>query len=146
MEVTKQNIQDIDSAISILNQRKSKLVLEKKELELKNSTLKNQVRSGGRMHDVKYKRVCDEQNSIKIKIFSIEREMADLSIEMMKKQSFRDQLKAEFKHDEPIDIKKKLVHLRDEYINFAADKSRVSSMRVMGAEFAEKLETLIKSI
>ena len=144
MQVTEQQIIDLESSISTLSQQKGKLIYDKKELELKNSELKSQVRTGGRMHDVKYKRICDEQNLLRSDILKLERSISDLSNEIMKKSDLKNQLTAEFKKQQKSDLKSKLIEIRDFYINFASDKTRVASMRAMSAEFAEKVEVLIK--
>ncbi len=146
MEITEQNIIDVELAINTLVQQKEKLVYDKREIELKNSVLNSKVRTGGKMHDVKYKQICDEQNKLKKDSLKLERAMSEISIEIMKKNTFKDQLKLEFKKQQKIDMKQKLTEMRDYYINFASDKTRVSSMRAMGAEFAEKVEVLIKSL
>ena len=146
MEITEQTILDVEVSINTLIQQKEKLVFDKKEIELKNAVLNNQVRSGGRMHDVKYKQLCEQQSKLKKDALKIERAISELSIEIMKKSTFKDQLRAEFKKQQKIDVRQKLTEMRDYYINFASDKTRVASMRAMGAEFAEKVEVLIKSL
>ena len=146
MEITEQNIIDVEIAINTLIQQKEKLVYDKREIELKNSVLNTQVRTGGKMRDVKYKQICDEQNKLRKDSLKLERAMSELSIEIMKKSTLKEQLKMEFKKQQKIDMKQKLTEMRDYYINFASDKTRVASMRAMGAEFAEKVEVLIKSL
>lgn len=146
MALTENTIIDLDVAISILDQQKTKLVLDKKVLELKNSDLNNKIRTSGRMPDFKYKNICDEQSRIKKDILSIERAMSDISVEISKKSSLRDQLRLELKGLKRFDVKSQLVQLRDKYIAFASDKTRVSSMRAMSAEFAENIEYIIKSL
>ncbi len=144
MEITEQSILDMELAINILIQQKEKLLFDKKEAELNISVLNNKVRSGGKIPDIKYKRICEDQNNYKKNVLKLERSMSDLSMEIMKKSTLREQLKAELKKKKNIDTKEKLVEMRDCYINFASDRTRVASMRAMGAEFAEKLESLIK--
>lgn len=39
-----------------------------------------------------------------------------------------------------------LAHLRDEYANFSADKTRVASMRAMAAQFALELTPIIRGL
>ncbi len=144
MEITEQSILDMELAINILVEQKGKLNFDKREVELKNSLLNNQIRASGKMPDIKYKKICEEQNKLKKSQLQIERAMGDLSTEIMKKSTLKEQLKSELKKKKNIDTKEKLVEMRDYYINFASDKTRVASMRAMGAEFAEKLESLIK--
>ena len=146
MKVTEQNIIDLEQSISVLNRQKEKLVFDKKEAELQNSFLNNKVRSGGRLHDVKYKNICEQQNKIKGSVLKIERAIGEVNTEITKKSNLIQQLRFEFKKQKNIDTKEQLTIMRDYYINFASDKTRVSSMRAMGAEFAEKIERIIKQL
>ena len=146
MVITEQNIIDVELAINNLVLQKEKLVFDKKDNELKNATLRNQVRSGGKIHDVKYKKICDQQIVLRKDTFAIEKAISELNIQIMNKSTFKDQLRMEFNKQKGVNIKQKLIDVRDHYINFASDKSRVASMRSMGAEFAEKVESLIKQL
>jgi hypothetical protein len=144
MDNLQQNIIDIEETINILIQQKEKLICDKREIELENSIINSQVRVGGRFKDVEYKKICNQQNKLRKNSFKLERSISDLSIEIMKKSTLKEKLKLEFNSQKKIDVKLKLTELRDYYINFASDKTRVSSMRAMSAEFAEKIEVLIK--
>lgn len=145
MNNLEQTIIDLEEAITTLNQQKDKLIFDKREIELENSILNTKVRTGGRMHEVKYKNICDQQTKLRKDSLKIEKAISEISIEINKKSTLKDKLKLEYKQQQKFDIKSKLVEMRDYYINFASDKSRVSSMRAMSAEFAEKIEKLIKS-
>jgi hypothetical protein len=41
-------------------------------------------------------------------------------------------------------IRKEIVYLCDKYLNFAEDQTRVNSMRIMAAQFANELTEIIK--
>ena len=146
MNITHSTLTDLEHSINQLIQQKEKLVFDKKEAELKHSTLKSKIRTGGKMHDSKYKQICDDQLKQRKKTLAIEQSISDLNIAIRAKSSLHNQLKLEFNAEQKVDVKQKLTELRNYYINFAADKSRVSSMRAMGAEFAEKIEVLIVSL
>lgn len=146
MKVSEQNILDLELSINTLIEQKGELSFQKKELEIKNSSLKNQIRTGGYMPDALYKSICDQQNRAKKDVLSVERAISELAIEIRNKSTLKDQLKIQLRQQNGVNIKESLTDLRDYYINFASDKSRVSSMRAMGAEFAEKLEVLIKEL
>lgn len=145
MTITEQNILDVELSINTLVGQKDLLVLTKKEYELEMSILKNKLRSGGRMNDSTYKSICDKQDKLKRNILSIERSMSELNTEILNKSGLKEKLRLEFKKTEGINIKSELIVMRDFYINFASDNSRVSSMRAMAAEFSKQLEVLIKS-
>lgn len=146
MIVTENNLLDIELSINRLVEQKELLVFQKREIELKNTVLNNQVRTGGRMHDVKYKQICDKQSALRKDILEVERAISGISMEIMKKGTLKEQLRIEFKKQQPSDMKAMLIELRDHYIQFASDKTRVASMRAMGAEFAGKVEQILKQL
>lgn len=148
MKITQQNVSDLERSISDLVQKKEALILSKKEIEMENSLLKSRVRVGGKMSQHKYNAIVDEQNQLKRNQLKIEKDLSELSINIMKKSVLLDEMKCELKIDtiKSSGIKSELISLKDYYINFAADRTRVSSMRATAAEFVEKLEIIIKKI
>lgn len=140
-------ILDLERAINELDSKRSDVVLLKKERENRLSEITNKIRSSnGRLATQEYYTLCRKQKTIKDEILSIEFELKKYTTEIRNKSTLREQLKSEFKFESSKDIKKELVKLKDEYINFSADGTRVSSMRTMAAQFAERLETLIKLV
>ena len=135
-----------------LLEKRAALILSKREHETKLVAVKNVVRSGGRLPSEKYKQCCDSQNTHARAIMHIENEMSKI------KTRLREIADIEFneknglvkdKQPEPESVPVKsivveLVSLRQAYQDFAADGTRVSSMRQMAAEFVVKLNPIIK--
>lgn len=144
--VTENNILDTELSINKLVSLKDKLAIDKREAELELSELKNKIRTGGRMHPFDYKVICDKQSVIKKRILSIEKSLADMSSQIQNKQGFKEELTLHHKQQSKSAIVNDLTVLRDFYMAFASDKTRVASMRAMSAEFAEKLEKVIKKL
>ena len=133
-----------------LLERRGKLVLDKRELENKLIAVKNIVRTGGRMANEKYKQCCDTQKKYSADILKIERELSDIKMKLRQISVYDVAEKKAGKPTEPQpsvprDFVVSLVDLRSEYQRFAADMTRVSSMRQMAAEFALKLNPIIKA-
>lgn len=146
MTNTRQSIIDIQVSINNLNQQKDKLIFDKREIELKHSSIKTEIRTSKRMPDHEYNKLCREQDSLRKDLMLLERAISEIAVEIMKKTTLQDQLKLDLKGQPNTDIKRDLIKTRDHYIGFASDKTRVASLRAMSAEFAEKLEVLIKSL
>jgi hypothetical protein len=138
-----------------LQKKKSALILSKREHETKLVAIKNVVRSGGKLPNEKYKQCCDAQNTHSRAILHIEKQLASVKLRL------REIADLEFKskngdgaanYNEPTavpnapvkSIVSELVALRQEYQAFAADGTRVSSMRQMAAEFVLKLNPVIR--
>lgn len=146
IEITAQHLLDIEASMNKLNAQKSKLSLDKKEIELKLSVVKNTIRSSGKLSQYEYNNLCKDQNKYKADIINIEKALAEIQLEIRKKSELKETLRLDKKQQNVKEIKTNLISLRDKYMNFASDKSRISSMRVMSSTFAEELENLIKQI
>jgi hypothetical protein len=132
-----------------LQRKRSILALSKREHETKLIAVKNVVRSGGRLSSDKYKQCCDSQNAHSRAIMQIERQLAPI------KDRLREIADAEFidrneiceqhANGEPLcTILEDVILLQQQYQSFAADGTRVASMRQMAAEFALKLNPIIQ--
>lgn len=122
------------------------LVNSKKDHEVKLVAIKNLVRSSGRMEHSKYKQCCDSQQRHLNAIRSIENELAKLKVRLREigVESFSETERANSRNGEEVMIVQELVALRSDYQAFAADSTRVSSMRTMAAEFVVRLSGVIR--
>ena len=146
MTFIQQNVHDLDIAISSLEQQRAAVVIKKKELEIAGATLKNQIRQNKKLPPLEYKAICKKQDQCRRDILATEIEMNKFQDQISKKISLREAIRHELRVEAYTDVPSKLTAIRDYYINFAADRTRVASMRAMAAEFAEKLEVIIKTI
>lgn len=126
------------------------LAVQKKDIESRLTVLKNKIRCEGNMPGEKYRQVCETQNSYSRSIVQIEKKMAPLRKRI---QELAHQEHAEYralngngqhKPEDQAPIVAALVALRQYYQDFAADGTRVSSMRTMAADFVLKLNPIIK--
>ena len=129
--------------INALHSQKSTLCQRKAEIQKELSALTAQVR-GKRVSPSHYDNVCREQEGLKTELAGIERQVIELASEIRELS-----IEANAPH-EGSDAKRGvipvLVELRDEYEAFAADATRVSSMRRMAAEFSMKLTRIIREL
>ena len=133
------------------------LSLQKREHEVKLSNLTQTVR-GKRLAPERYSQICEEQVRRKSAILALEKKMAPLrprvrALHEVAYQKHQAQLLAQPQvihssentnavHAAIADLKA----LSDYYQKFAADPTRVSSMRAMSAEFALKLAPVINRL
>jgi len=136
----------IDQSITDLNTRKSTLSTQKKRLELELSTLNNRVRASDRLPKDEYAAICRKQRECKDKIFSIDDQITQINNEISKKHNLGQEVRVEIKKNKSEEIKTRLVKLRDDYLQFSSDATRVSSMRVMASQVAEQIEAIIKTL
>lgn len=142
--VTDPDIQREQHAILDENRR---LSLSKKQCELKLFQLSSEVR-GKRVSQSRYQYICQEQQKTKQSIYEIEEQLAKNKVRLREIARNHDSEKMVFLSSagpggviRP--IIEELVAVRDWYQSFAADNTRVSSMRMMAAEFVSKMTPII---
>ena len=136
----------VDIEMEIINLKEQVLELHKQRLSVQTrlSSLNAEVR-GKRLHSVKYDSICKKQNKAKKELESIAEAQGKLKIELAKREMFKEELKNQDKKQsiEVEGVTLQLIELKRKYVSFAADRTRVSSMRAMAAKFVEELDELI---
>ena len=114
------------------------LYMMKRELDAELASMNARVRSSGRRglpHD-EYKRLCTKQTETKKRILSVERLALKVKAEL-RKASLPDSLGSGLQADPS--LVDSIKRIRDRYLAFSQDATRVSSMRIMASQFAEEL-------
>jgi hypothetical protein len=124
------------------------LKISKREHETKLVTIKNQIRGCGLLPPEKYRQCVASQVQHQTAILKIERLLQPLKkrLRELSSDDRSNQDNGSFSTP-PSDVKgivEDLVELRKDYQFFAADSTRISSMRQMAAEFVVKLNPIIK--
>lgn len=144
--MTDKNVFDLERSINNLDEEKRRLTDLKRKLETDLGSLKNQLRVNKNLPQKEYKSLCRKQEVLNSSVAKTQEEINCISIDIRKKITLKDEIKRELKMIDDSHIVIKLTELKNYYINFAADRSRISSMRAMSAEFAEKLGLIINKI
>lgn len=152
------NIQEIRAELLETRRAKGDIITQKNELQAKMTALNNEVRTGGRMPNRHYQQLCDEQTLVVRQIGEVERfigntnlkiqELSNLEHEKYKELKVSSATDEEPNQDSVIEVRllvRDLAALRQSYQDFAADSTRVSSMRQMAAEFVVKLNPIIRN-
>lgn len=155
-----EQINQLEERVAALVRERTEFIDIKKTAEVRLTTNKNLVRTSGKMPHLQYKQACDSQTHAVRDIRAAEVQLARLKGEIIAANHELDALKRQRKErisgkpaartsvEPTIDWKRdcveELVSIRQHYQEFAADGSRISSMRQMAAEFANKLNPIIK--
>lgn len=129
--------------VTELHRQKSAVCQRKAEIQAALAALTSEVR-GKHVAPRRYDAVCREQDALKSELAGIERQIIALAHEIRIAS-----LEANAPSDDTPTRKAAiptLVALRDEYEAFAADATRVSSMRRMASEFTMKLTRIIREL
>jgi uncharacterized protein YdaU (DUF1376 family) len=127
-----------------LHRQKAALCQRKAEIQTQLSALTAEVR-GKRVAPRRYEGVCREQEDLKSELAGIERQVIALTSEIRELSVEANAPDKDAPPNRKVIIPV-LVALRDEYEAFAADGTRVSSMRRMAAEFSMKLTRIIREM
>ncbi|WP_448104692.1 hypothetical protein [Pedobacter panaciterrae] len=134
---------DIQHSILDMQSKRSKLGIKKQQIQAKINEKKQMLQY------VKEGETYDELVAAKRELVAesheIDAQLSQLKQDIKKRQLLKDEVKAN-ETPNTLPVKSELTVQRDYYLKFAGDKTRVSSMRAMAAEFAESLTKIIKKI
>lgn len=133
---------DIQQSILELQGKRSKLGLRKQQIQSELNKIREMFKYVQQGHET-FNDLVDKKKGLIDEANSIELELADLKNQVKRRQALKDEV-TPIKQPKLIMLEAELTALRDRYLNFAGDKTRIASMRAMSAEFAEELTKLIK--
>ena len=125
---------------------KNQIAVKMHALEAKLMGLKNECRRKGLMPRAEYNKILGSQVKYREAIIELERTLGPIKNRLI--EIADDQF--EKKHALPAEISadpamvRAIVQLRQQYQEFAADGTRIGSMRQMAAEFVLKLNEIVK--
>ncbi|WP_114752344.1 hypothetical protein [Pleomorphovibrio marinus] len=128
-----ENINELKNTIEELALKRRDFAQQLSELKTKYRT-----RSTKYMNPKEYRKLCETQDRLKKNMNDLEK---DIIILKKRKRSIEESINHEVL---PNDLEQKLKLLRDKYLDFSADSTRVSSMRTMASVFVGEIEKIIK--
>lgn len=138
---------DIDRMLNDLTEKRGKLSNEKREVEGKLTLIKNRIRTNHNLPHSEYGDLCRKQSEYNKKRIEIDNQITLINDEHRRKHVIREELRnTQLPTLMDSVVKLGLTKLRDEYMQFASDLTRISSMRAMASKIAEELECFIKQM
>lgn len=138
------NKKELEQKRNELQTARDTLIGIKQSLESEMSQI-NRTIKGRRLPDKQYRELCDRQTEIIRQKSDAESRIAGLNGQIRHLHTEITYPKVDVGIAAPAGNNiPELVSLRDHYLAFASDKSRVSSMRQMAAEFSQKLTSIIR--
>lgn len=136
----------IEDELRELENKRTPLVDRKKEIELELSEINNKIRVGGYLDQNEYAKICERQDFVKREKYKIEQQILGIKRMIREKNGEKDKITLQGKKIGNSEIKSSLIELRDKYMAFAADTTRVSSMRAMSSKFVEEIQAILKTL
>lgn len=157
MNTLANDLYSVKTAIADLKEKCGVLAIRKRTLEIELTTLNNRIRGTKyRLPKVEYENVVRRQKKIKEQFLEIEKEREPLNQELKRWYAMEDELRVKANIGLTVDgirqdtvvmespIKNKIIQLRNTHLQFAEDNTRISSMRLMAAQFANELTEILK--
>lgn len=136
---------DLEVQRERIDEERGKLVDKKKEIELELSELNGAARSG-KLSSEEYIKVCDRQTVIKQEKYKLEKDILEIKRNMRGLNLEIDSVRLKARKIPNSEVKQLLLELRDKYMSFSADTTRVSSMRAMSSRFVEEINAIAKHL
>lgn len=135
---------DIQHSIIELQSKKSRLGLKKASIQADISKHKEMLKYVQQGHET-HNDIVAKKNELVAELNEIDLEIMRTKQDLKKRQLLKDEV-SEMEQPKAKQWEAEITVLRDNYLKFTKDKTRVSSLRVMAAEFADELTKLLKRI
>jgi chromosome segregation ATPase len=140
--------------LDALKKQRDELAKQRAEAQNQLMALRHRVRVGGHMPDLEYRDICRKQQKLNGLIVQLDGQLRPLKERMREFGAIihaNNQRKNEEKNRGEVaaigvrELLKMVDVLRAKYRDFQKDPTRVSTMRLMAAEFADELQDVIKA-
>lgn len=136
------DVHDIEHSILEMQAKRSRLGIKKAGLQQEISKYKEMLKVIQQGHET-FNEIVDKRKLAVAELNEVEAELSELKLTLKKRQLLKDEVKSQ-QQPKNVAMEADLLVLRDNYLKFAGDKTRVASMRSMAAEFAEALTKVLK--
>lgn len=140
-----ETIESMKNQLADLQDEKTNLVGQKKTAEAEMSEINTLFRTVKRFNPGQYQKILARQNDTKRLCTMLDSKLSEVKAKIYRVNSLIGSCAQDesSKKDKKESIRKDLVNLRDKYIEFGSDGTRVSSMRLMASNFAKELDSLL---
>lgn len=143
---SEQNQVDLERSILDLKKKKSKFVEKKIKKQLKASELKD-ILNNPHLEKEDYTNAIDKRIKVKNSLSELEGLIIEINIEIGTKRKLLIAVSDHLRGKKQIGVSedgtlKKIAIIKEKYSQFAADNTRVSSMRIMAAKFVRELSAV----
>lgn len=149
---TKKDLLLIEQRILDLKLEKAKMVNIKTSLQNKLSYLKSQYANVA-FNSSNFKKIKADRQDVKNQINNIEIKIKTLNDELNFKTKLKNEIIFYISNNKVLEgkedierIVQKATLLKNKYIAFTKDRTRISSLRIMASEFVSEIDDLIKNI
>lgn len=136
------DLHDVQHSILEMQAKRSRLGIKKAVLQQDCNKYKEMLKVIQQGHET-FNEIVEKRKEKVAELQDIETELSELKQSIKKRQLLKEEVLSQ-QQPKNVAMEADLLVLRDDYLKFAGDKTRVASMRSMAAEFAEKLTKVLK--
>lgn len=144
-EMVYNKLQRVEQSILEINNERVPLVNEKKTIEIDLNEINILLRTLG-VSNPDYNTINSKRGQLIRQKGEIETKLSLLKQKSQKLHTEAESAKIDLKKKPNELIKANMLQLRDKYLSFAADTTRVSSMRAMSSRFVEEIQSILTLI
>lgn len=131
---------ELFASVYELEKEKSELVNKKSQITSNLLKLKNTIRTRmQRLPQNEYNSICKKQEILGQKQREIEKKLSAIKVKLRQKDVL-----IHSNDNEPFDINLRIIELKNKYMDFSSDNTRVNSMRLLASQFAQELDEILK--
>jgi len=135
-------IQRVEQALLDINEEKTPLVNEKRDIDTTLNELNIKLKKIS-FSDPEYNNINSIRGQLVKRKTMIETRISELKQRSLKLNTEKESAKIDLKKKPNELVKANMLELRDKYLSFAADTTRVSSMRSMASRFVEEVQMIL---
>lgn len=135
---------DIQNSIFEMQAKRAKLGIKKQHMQADINNVREMLKFIKQGHET-FNELVEKKRGLICDCNEIDAELADLKNQIKRRQTLKDEV-AQVAQPKAIMLEAEITVLRDYYLSFAGDKTRVASMRAMSADFAGALTKIIKKL
>jgi hypothetical protein len=147
---TKEDLLTIEKLLIEIKQKKGIKVNAKIKMQEQLTTLKSEY-DGVKYKGIEFFTIKAKRIKVKEKLITIDLKIRELNIELSFKNTLKLEIEYYLKHNRSLegkeDLKKiegKLRELKKKYKDFAKDRTRIASLRIMASELTEEIDKILE--
>lgn len=145
-----ETLQALREQLNEIDEERVGLVMQKKAIESEQAGITVEIRKNHQLPRDRFRKLLTRQGELNAAQSMIDGKLGEMSAAKRKLNSLIDQCKSsdtsnqEAKNDRWQNTRDALIEMKDRYMDFSSDGTRVSSMRLMASKFVDEIDGVLR--
>ena len=142
-----ETLESLETQMSEIDSQRSNLVMQKKAIESEQCSLTMEVRTNKNIPQARWHKILRRQQELKTSQSMIDGKLSEFTNQkkVISRMIHAIKNKVAEEDDAAKSMRTCIFDLREKYAAFAADATRVASMRQMAAQFVNEIDAVLRS-